>query len=211
MKKLIILIAALLAVSVLLVSCAKDETVSPNNQDVVENVTPDEIVTPDETVTPDEIVTPEETPVEDETPVAEGKTPAETLAEAFAEAAKAEGATAESVATALSTNAIIPFMAVAQMMEPGYLPGFNEEITDFEECYFVGPMIGSIPFVAYVFDIADDADSAAFVANLEALHNLRWNICVSAEQMLTAVEGDLVFFIMSPNSFEQEPDAGMAL
>lgn len=144
---------------------------------------------------------------EDTTPDAE-KTVAQTMVDAFKELAKAEDATAESVANALSTNETLAFMAMAQKMEPGYLAGLTEEVKDFEDCYFVGPAIGSIPFVAYVFDIADDADAAAFATKLEGLHDLRWNICVSADQMLTAVEGDLVFFIMAPNAFEEAPEDG---
>ena len=141
---------------------------------------------------------------EDTTPEVEA-TVAENLAAAFADLAKAEDATAESIATALSQNETLAFMAMSQKMEPGYLAGLTEEVKDFEDCYFVGPAIGSIPFVAYVFDLADDADANAFAANLESLHDLRWNICVAADQMLTAVEGDLVFFIMAPNAFEEAP------
>ena len=141
---------------------------------------------------------------EDTTPEVEA-TVAENLAAAFADLAKAEDATAESIANALAQNETLAFMAMAQKMEPGYLAGLTEEVTDFEDCYFVGPAIGSIPFVAYVFDIADDADAAAFATKLEGLHDLRWNICVAADQMVTAVEGDLVFFIMAPNAFEEAP------
>ena len=142
---------------------------------------------------------------EDTTPDAEEKTVAQSMVDAFAELAKVENATAESIANTLATNETLAFMTMAQKMEPGNLAGLKEEVKDFEDCYFVGPAIGSIPFVAYVFDLADDADANAFAANLESLHDLRWNICVTADQMLTAVEGDLVFFIMAPNAFEDAP------
>lgn len=144
---------------------------------------------------------------EDTTPDAD-KTVAQSMVDAFAELAKAEDATAEGIANALATNETLAFMAMSQKMEPGYLAGLTEEVKDFEDCYFVGPAIGSIPFVAYVFDLADDADANAFAANLESLHDLRWNICVAADQMLTAVEGDMVFFIMAPNAFEEASEDG---
>lgn len=140
----------------------------------------------------------------DETTTAAGDlTVAATFAEAFkAEAAK-EGATTNAIATALSTNGVAPFMPMVLDMEAGYLAGFDADITGFKACTTFAPMIGSIAFVSYVFELEADADKDAFVKTLEDNHNLRWNICVSAEEMLTATEGNFVFFIMAPLSFEQ--------
>ena len=63
-------------------------------------------------------------------------------------------------------------------------------------------MIGSIAFVGYVFELEAGADAEAFVNELTANANPRWNICVAAEETVTAVEGNMVFFCMSPLSFE---------
>ncbi|MBR2410959.1 MAG: hypothetical protein IKB08_04460 [Clostridia bacterium] len=149
----------------------------------------------------------EETTIADETTTAAADmTVAATLVEAFkAEAAK-EGATTNAIATALSTNAIVAFMPMVQDMEAGYLAGFDADITGFAACTAFMPMIGTIPFVSYVFELAEDADADAFVTTLKDNANLRWNICTAAEEMLVETVGNKVFFIMAPLSFEQ-PEA----
>ena len=146
----------------------------------------------------------EETTVEETT--AANATVAATFAEVFkAEAAK-EDATANTIATALSMNETVAFMPMVQDMEAGYLAGFDADITGFEACTAFMPMIGTIPFVSYVFELAADADADAFVTTLKDNANLRWNICTAAEEMLVEKEGNFVFFIMAPLSFEQ-PEA----
>ena len=140
------------------------------------------------------------------TTAAADMTVAATFVEAFkAEAAK-EGATANAIATALSMNETVAFMPMVQDMEAGYLAGFDADITGFEACTAFMPMIGTIPFVSYVFELAEGADADAFITTLKDNANLRWNICTAAEEMLTATEGNFVFFIMAPLSFEQ-PEA----
>ncbi len=148
----------------------------------------------------------EETTVADETTTAAADvTVAATFVEAFkAEAAK-EGATANTIATALSANETVAFMPMVQDMEAGYLAGFDADITGFSACTAFMPMIGTIPFVSYVFELAEDADADAFVTTLKDNANLRWNICTAAEEMLVETAGNFVFFIMAPLSFEQEP------
>ncbi len=133
-------------------------------------------------------------------------TVAATFVEAFKAEAVKEGATANTIATALSTNETVAFMPMVQDMEAGYLAGFDADITGFAACTAFMPMIGTIPFVSYVFELAADADADAFVTTLKDNANLRWNICTAAEEMLTATEGNFVFFIMAPLSFEQ-PEA----
>ena len=54
-------------------------------------------------------------------------------------------------------------------------------------------MIGSIPFVGYVFVLEDGTDKTEFISNLKENANLRWNICVEAEEMVTGVAGNKVF------------------
>ena len=148
----------------------------------------------------------EETTVEETT--AADMTVAATFAEIFkAEAAK-EDATTNTIATALSADSSVAFMPMVQDMEAdSWLAGFDAEtMTGYEACTAFMPMIGTIPFVSYVFELAADADVDAFVATLEENANLRWNICTAAEEMLVETEGNFVFFIMAPLSFEQ-PEA----
>ncbi len=148
----------------------------------------------------------EETTVADETTTAADVTAAATFVEAFkAEAAK-EGATTNTIATALSTNETVAFMPMVQDMEAGYLAGFDADITGFKACTAFMPMIGTIPFVSYVFELAEDADADAFVTTLKDNANLRWNICTAAEEMLVEKVDSFVFFVMAPLSFEQ-PEA----
>lgn len=149
----------------------------------------------------------EETTAEETTQAAE-LTVAGTFAAAFKEEAAKEGATTNSVATALSQNPIVPFGPTVTDMEEGALAGFYKEITGFEACTAFAPMIGTIPFVSYVFQLAEGADIEAFTATLKENANLNWNVCTSAEEMLVETEGNMVFFIMAVRSFDQEPAEG---
>lgn len=145
----------------------------------------------------------ETTTLADETTTAGTVTAAATFVEAFkAEAAK-EGATTNAIATALSTNETVAFMPMVQDMEAGYLAGFDADITGFKACTAFMPMIGTIPFVSYVFELEADADADAFITTLKDNANLRWNICTAAEEMLVEKVGNFVFFVMAPLSFEQ--------
>lgn len=112
--------------------------------------------------------------------------------------------TALEVAERIISNDMIPFMGGAMEVEPGYLTGFdNVEITGFKEGAMFSPMIGTIPFVGYIFKMEDGADIDAFMENLKDNANLRWNICTEAEELTLGKEGDKVFFLMSPMSFEE--------
>ena len=59
-------------------------------------------------------------------------------------------------------------------------------------------MIGSIPFVGYIFILEDGADVDTFAQNLLDNCNPRWNICVTADETFCEVSGNTVFFLMSP-------------
>ena len=112
--------------------------------------------------------------------------------------------TAQKIADRLIANKIIEFAGATMPVEPGLLAGFdNAEITDFKEGVMFSPMMGTIPFVGYIFELEDGADVDAFKQNLEANANLRWNICTEAEELTVDSEGNKVFFLMSPKSFEE--------
>jgi len=119
--------------------------------------------------------------------------------------AKASSASsALSLAEALVANPIIEFAGAAMSVEEGYLTGFgNAEIKGFKEGAMFAPMIGTIPFVGYVFTLDSAENAAAFTATLKKHADKRWNICTEADEMITGSEGNKVFFVMSPLSFEE--------
>ena len=79
----------------------------------------------------------------------------------------------------------------------------NAEITGFKEGVMFAPMMGTIPFVGYVFVLEDGVDATEFVNILGDNANLRWNICTEAEEMIIEGEENTVLFLMSPKSFEE--------
>ena len=112
--------------------------------------------------------------------------------------------TAQELADALLTNEHILFAGAAMPVEPGLLMGFdNAEITGFSEGVMFAPMIGTIPFLGYVFVLDEGTDADAFVKNLEDNANPRWNICTEAEETVTGKVGNKVFFVMCPTTMEE--------
>lgn len=154
---------------------------------------------------PNVSITDTETTIEKEDVVVEEElTVAETLLESFSDKAK-EATDALSLAKELVSNEIIAFNGDAIPVEPGLLNGFGEtEITGFKEGAMFAPMIGTIPFVGYVFVLEDDADVNAFEELLLTSSDLRWNVCTEADEKVVSSVDNKVFFVMSPLSFEQE-------
>ncbi len=152
-------------------------------------------------VTPEPEKKPETVP--EEKPAQTSKTAGNILLDDFKK--RASGSSALSIAEGIATNSIIPFMAGAMPVEPGYLAGFdNAEITGFKEGASFGPMIGSVPFIGYVFILEDGTDASAFISNLKSNANLRWNICVEAEEMVAGSSGNKVFFVMCNKDLNAE-------
>ena len=146
---------------------------------------------------------PAEKPVEKpaETPVA--TTLGKTLLADFKTKA-ASGMSAQEIADGLLANPAIKFGGGAMPVEEGLLSGFdNAEIKGFKTGVMFAPMIGSIPFVGYVFELENVADAPSFIANLEKNANRRWNICVEADEMVTGSAGNKVFFVMCPTTLEE--------
>ena len=110
----------------------------------------------------------------------------------------------EELANALIENPAIQFMGGAMPVEEGLLSGFdNTEIKGFKSGAVFMPMIGSIPFIGYVFELENQADIPAFISTLKESANLRWNICVTADEMVTGSVGNKVFFVMCPTTLEE--------
>ncbi len=111
---------------------------------------------------------------------------------------------AKSLAEAISKNSVIEFMPVVEAAAPGLLTGFgNAQIDGFKEAAKFAPMIGTIPFVGYVFVLEDGASASAFIAKLKSNANPNWNVCSTADETITGSVGNKVFFVMSPKNFEE--------
>ena len=131
----------------------------------------------------------------------EPETVGEVLALDFKE--NSEG-TAQEIVDGIMQNEILPFEVAKMPVEPGLLTGFdNAEITGFKEGVMFAPMMGTIPFVGYVFELEDGADVDAFTKTLEENANLRWNICTEAEELVVENKDNTVFFLMCPAQFEE--------
>ncbi len=112
-------------------------------------------------------------------------------------------ATPQALADELLKNEVILFSGATMPVEPGLLSGFgNAEITGFKEGVMFAPMIGSIAFVGYVFELEEGTDAAAFMSTLETNADPRWNICVEAEETVIEQVDNKVFFLMCPKQIE---------
>ncbi len=138
--------------------------------------------------------------------VIEANTVATKLQVAFREAAKANAAaTAEELAGVCAQHEAVSLIGPMVMpMAEGWLNGFDaESINGFTECAAFAPMIGTIPFIGYIFTLADGADVEAFKTQLTSTANLRWNICTAADEMICDSVDNKVFFVMAPLAFEE--------
>ena len=133
-----------------------------------------------------------------------GDTVGAALAQEF-HALKAENAeiTAQEMADAILANPMIQFGGASMEVEEGLLTGFgNAEIKGFTDGVMFAPMIGSIPFVGYVFTLEEGADVDAFLQTLKDNADPRWNICTEAEETVVENADNMVFFVMCPSQFE---------
>lgn len=136
-------------------------------------------------------------------PAVSGDTLGNTLRADF-EAKAADGMLSTQIlADQLMKNPVIAFSPATMPVEAGMLMGFGEaEITGFKEGTMFSPMIGSIPFIGYIFELEEGTDGEAFMQTLKDNADPRWNICVEAEEMVVNQVGNKVFFVMCPTSME---------
>lgn len=133
--------------------------------------------------------------------VAENSTGAKLWAQFQQELTKNPDATPKEIADVLVGLMANDFMGEATPIEKDaeYLAGFdNYRVTGYRDGAMYGPVIGSIAFIGYVFELEDGTDPAAFVKSLTDNCNPRWNICVTAEQTACGAVGNRVFFLMCP-------------
>jgi hypothetical protein len=193
MKKKIVACLLVIGMSVSLSACGTNDAAQENNNSEVISETESE----------------SETETEKETGAGES-TGADDLGQALYESFAALDAAnpdagATELAEGLLANDFILFSGATMEVEPGYLTGFgNAEITGFEEGTMFAPMIGSIPFVGYVFCLADEADAESFKAVLADNADPNWNICTQADETVIESIGKKVFFVMCPTTLEDE-------
>ena len=97
-------------------------------------------------------------------------------------------------------NPVLGEVAMGSMgVEPGFLNGFNGDVTGFDRGVMFAPFIGTIPFVGYIFETTD---TDALVKELNDKAMLNWNICTTADEKVVDVVDNYVFFVMAPTSFE---------
>ncbi len=133
--------------------------------------------------------------------VQEKVTVASTLALQFKEVIKDEK-DIKKVAEAISKNEVLKIqLDVVSLKKKDYLSGFTTEIKGFKKAVVIRPMIGTIPFIAYVFEVENAEE---FAKSLKENADLRWNVCTEADNMETVVVDNYVFFVMAPKEFEEE-------
>lgn len=111
--------------------------------------------------------------------------------------------TAQEMADSILGHEIIQFEGASMAVEEGLLTGFgNTEIIGFKEGVMFAPMIGSIPFVGYIFSLDEGTDLDSFVTLLKENADPRWNICTEAEETIVESADSMVFFLMCPSQFE---------
>lgn len=168
-----------------------------------EELVPDEPVVETPAVEPEEELVPE-VPVTENTPATEGLSPANMLHEKFERLLTIGYDDTFMIANELCNDETIPFMMGAMAVEEGYLSGFNNDIAGFKSGAVFMPMIGAIPFVGYIFELEDGADVDAFVQTLNDNANMRWLVCVQADELVCRSNGNFVYFCMAMQSFETE-------
>lgn len=112
-----------------------------------------------------------------------------------------------SLAEGLISNSIIEFYGGVTPMEIGvYMPGLGEfDVSGYKECTSFGPMMSSIAFIGYIFELEEGTDADAFEKALSEHANPRWNVCVTADETTIDTNGRFVFFLMAPMHFEEAP------
>lgn len=197
MKKLLIALLTV-ALCIGLVACGNTETTTAETTTVVANENPVETTVAETTA-----------------PAGEELTVGQIHANAFEQfIADYSKSTAEELANKLVSLEINQFMGGAMPIDPEYYPGFdNFKVTGYESGAMFMPMMGSIAYVGYVFELAEGADADAFVKTLADNCNPRWQICVQADEVVTKVVGNKVLFLMCPATYEMPDEAfgGMAL
>ncbi|MFR2155869.1 MAG: hypothetical protein ACLS43_01345 [Evtepia gabavorous] len=109
----------------------------------------------------------------------------------------------ETLAQGLLDQEDLEFQGAVTPVEPG-LPGLwqRDDPGLFPGVMFA-PVISTIPFVGYLFRLEEQTSGQDFVQTLRDAADPRWNICTEADETVVQQEGDIVFFLMCPQSMEE--------
>lgn len=203
MKKILtLMIVAAMAMSI--TACSKKPDTAPET-----TTTPEVTTVPEETTTVEtessDVVTEEVTDAPEDTtaPDTSADTLGNTLYKDFLSKVEANpDMSVEELANQIIANPVIQFGPAVMPVEAGYLPGFTEEISGFKSGAMFAPMIGSIPFVGYIFELESEDDVEAFLTTLKDTSDPRWNVCVEADETVMGNSGTKIFFVMCPTSIE---------
>lgn len=182
MKKLftILLAAAMLFA---LGACGSDAAVDPTGESAAQTPVPEQTMEPEAEVSD------------------AGKTVASQLTEAFVAEMERTDSNVDEVVWALMEHEAVGTSMDSMDVTDTMLNGFSEEIPEYISGRMIAPIIGSIPFVSYIFEV-DDGQAEEFADALRDKAMLNWNICTVADEMQTAVYGNYVYFVMAPFSFD---------
>ena len=83
----------------------------------------------------------------------------------------------------------------------GTLTGFGDmenavSITGFTDGAAILPMISPNLFICYIFRVSDAKAADGFAGMLRDKANLNWNVCMTADTIITETDGNAVLFIM---------------
>ncbi len=95
----------------------------------------------------------------------------------------------------------------ASTVNPGRIRGFGSfdkevDITGFTEGAGFIPLMTPSLFIGYVFKLDEGSDVKAFMKYLEDNANLSWNICMTANTIITEADGNTVLFMMCQEDVE---------
>lgn len=95
----------------------------------------------------------------------------------------------------VSNSGLLPFDCIVEDAPEDFLPGFTNKVNGYHEAAMMAPIIGSHPFIVYLF-LADDVD--ALKTDLMREADPRWNICTEATVVVCEEYGEIVLFAMLP-------------
>lgn len=191
MKKLIALILTLVLALTMCACGSKEPDPDPVPDDKNPSVTtptPDAEQTPD--VTPEQ---PEETPEATPTP-----TPSPTPGTSGSTAAKTPEELTTMMETIIEGTDEVNSGAISELPKDNdtYLYNLYIEYVEGYECVTYAPMMSSTAYFVALVSVPSDVDADALAATIEAGADPNKWICVSADQVGTAVNGNVILFYM---------------
>lgn len=203
MKKSIVSLLLCCSICLSLTACGSNtnstESTTESTQTTATDTTTEETVSTTESIETSTTETSLETT--EENTAASGSV-AETARDTFFAIVESDnGLSTEEIANLMLEESNYPFASTTMVVEPGFLSGFQAEIDGFDEGCMFSPVIGTIPFVGYIFKVENDQD--AFKTTLEENADLRWNICTEADEMLIESKDQYVLFLMCPSQLDE--------